>query len=171
MAAAKQETVRRGRHFACQALRVFGGSSKIPDLDEKDRLLLRALRKNARASLVSLARDIDLSRSATHDRITKLEEIGVIRGYTVRVAPEALPNVRAFMTVSYQVGQSHTTVIDEIMQLEGVVANYCVTGDIDTVIYCECETMRQLSDLRDELAGWDSVVSITTRQIIASSED
>ncbi|MCM8557610.1 Lrp/AsnC family transcriptional regulator [Sphingomicrobium sediminis] len=143
----------------------------MADLDEKDRLLLRALRKNARASLVSLARDIDLSRSATHDRISKLEEMGVIRGYTIELAPDALPDVRGFLTISFKVGESHTNVLDEIKQLPGVVAAYCVTGDIDSVIYCECDSIQQLSQLRDELAGWPSVVSITTRQIIASTQD
>ncbi|MFN2099031.1 Lrp/AsnC family transcriptional regulator [Altererythrobacter sp. MF3-039] len=145
--------------------------TKIPDLDAKDRLLVRALRKNSRASLVSLARDVGLSRSATHDRITKMEGNGVIRGYTVRLAPDALPPVRAFLTVTYKVGESQTKVIDQIMQLPGVVSNHCIAGDIDSIIYCEFDTMRELSDLRDELAGWDSVVSITIRQIIASSDD
>lgn len=133
--------------------------------------MLRALRKNARASLVSLARDIGLSRSATHDRITKLEETGVIRGYTINIAPDALPNVRAYMTVNYKVGESQTAVIEDIMNLDGVVYTHCVSGDIDSLIYCECDSMRQLADLRDELAGWDSVVSITMRQVIASSQD
>ena len=162
------EIVRRSRRFG--RVPIDGGAA-IPDLDEKDRLLLRALRKNARASLVSLARDIGLSRSATHDRITKLEETGVIRGYTIDVAPDALPDVRAYMTVNYKVGESQTAVIEDIMRLDGVVYTHCISGDIDSLIYCECDSMRQLSALRDELAGWDSVVSITIRQIIASSSD
>ena len=147
------------------------GGKQISDLDEKDRLLLRALRTNARVSLVALAREIDLSRSATHDRIARLEENGVIRGYTVNLAPAALPEVRAFMTVTFKVEESQTTVLDRIKLLPGVEAAYCVSGDIDSIIYCECDSIRQLSDLRDTLAGWDSVVSITIRQIIASSLD
>ncbi len=115
--------------------------------------MLRALRKNARASLVSLARDISLSRSATHDRIAKLEEAGVIRGYTIDVAPDALPDVRAYMTVNYKVGESQTAVIADIMRLDGVAYTHCITGDIDSLIYCECDSMRQLADLRDELAS------------------
>ena len=120
---------------------------------------------------MALARDIGLSRSATHDRIAKLEETGVIRGYTIRLAPDAMPDVRAYLTVTFKVGESHTSVLDDIKLLPGVVAAYCVSGDIDSFIYCECDSMRQLSELRDTLAGWDSVVSITTRQIIASSLD
>lgn len=143
----------------------------IFDIDEKDRVLLRALKRNARARLVALAREVGLSRSATHDRITKLEELGVIQGYTIKIASEALPEVKAFLTVTYKVGESQTAVIDEIMKLPGVEANYCISGDIDSLIYCECESMRELADLRDEIAGWSSVTHIATRQILASSKD
>lgn len=163
-----QETVRPNRQYGGAH---SPGGKPIPDLDEKDRLLLAALRKNARASLVALARDIDLSRSATHDRITRLEEAGVIRGYTIRQAPETLPDVRAYITVTFKVGESQTSVLDEIKRLPGVVSCHCVSGDIDSIIYCECESTAELSQLRDELAGWESVTAITIRQIIASSVD
>jgi len=167
MMSVKPENLRPNRR--CVGAIEEGG--RISELDEKDRLLLRALRSNARASLVALAREIGLSRSATHDRITKLEESKVIRGYTIRQDPIALPDVRAFLTVSFKVGESQTSVVDEIKQLPGVVASYCVSGDIDSIIYCECDSMHELSLLRDELASWQSVVSITIRQIIASSLD
>ena len=133
--------------------------------------MLRALRQNARASLVALAREIGLSRSATHDRITRLEETGVIRGYIIQQSPETLPDVRAFLTVTFKVGESQTSVLDDIKLLPGVVSSYCVSGDIDSIIYCECDSITQLSELRDELAGWPSVTAITIRQIIASSLD
>ncbi|MEO1324964.1 MAG: winged helix-turn-helix transcriptional regulator, partial [Pseudomonadota bacterium] len=60
-------------------------------LDEKDRKLLAALKQDSRASLVALAREIDLSRSATHDRITRLEERGIIQGYTIIERPDVSP--------------------------------------------------------------------------------
>ena len=139
------------------------------NLDPKDLLLLKALKKNARASLVSLARDIDLSRSATHDRITKLEEAGVINGYTINIDDEALSTIRAFMTVQFKTGAGKTDEVREICQIPGVVSANCVTGDIDMIIYCECDAIGELAFIRDKVAEFDGVTHVSTRQILSTS--
>ncbi len=138
-------------------------------LDPKDLLLLRALKKNARASLVSLAREIDLSRSATHDRIAKLEEAGVIAGYTIEVDDEALPTIRAFMTIQFEIGAGQTDVVTAISELPGVESANCVTGDIDMIVYCECDSMSALAHIRDAIAQFDGVTHVSTRQILSTS--
>lgn len=140
------------------------------DLDAKDLVLLQSLRRNSRASLVSLAREIDLSRSATHDRITRLEELGVIRRYTIDVERSALPNARAFFSVSFTSGTAQTTLAPQIHAMDGVEAAYCLSGDIDMLVYCECETNEELSLLRDALASLPDVTAIVTRPILATSQ-
>ncbi len=139
------------------------------NLDSKDLALLKALKQNARASLVALARDIDLSRSATHDRILKLEEAGVIKKYTVEIDKTVLQPVRAFMTLQFSSPAAQRDLVPAIHQLPGVAAAYCLAGDIDMFVYCECETAIELSDLRDQLAEFDGVSHISTRHILASS--
>jgi len=52
-------------------------------LDDKDERLLQALERNSRASVVDLARRIGLSRSATQERLGKLESAGIIARYTI----------------------------------------------------------------------------------------
>jgi Lrp/AsnC family leucine-responsive transcriptional regulator len=59
-------------------------------MDRVDRLLLDALRANARATYAELARVVGLSAPAAHERVAKLEAGGVIAGYHAAVAPEAL---------------------------------------------------------------------------------
>jgi Lrp/AsnC family leucine-responsive transcriptional regulator len=59
-------------------------------MDRVDRLLLDALRANARATYAELARVVGLSAPAAHERVAKLEAAGVITGYHAAVAPEAL---------------------------------------------------------------------------------
>jgi Lrp/AsnC family leucine-responsive transcriptional regulator len=59
-------------------------------VDQVDRLLLDALRANARATYAELARIVGLSAPAAHERVGKLEAAGVITGYHAAVAPEAL---------------------------------------------------------------------------------
>ena len=59
-------------------------------LDDKDHILIGALRRNARESLVGLARTVGLSRSATQERMRRLEREGIIRGYTVDLAADSV---------------------------------------------------------------------------------
>lgn len=138
-------------------------------LDAKDRLLIRALKRNARASLVALSREIDLSRSATHDRILKLEEQGFIRRYTIDVARDALPPVRAFLSVQLANDFAQTKLVDVIHAIEGVEAAYYLSGDIDILVYCECDSDADLGALRDNVAGLEGVTSVRTRPVLATS--
>ncbi len=59
-------------------------------MDDIDRILLRTLRNNARASYAELARQVGLSAPAVHDRVDKLEATGVITGYHAAIAPSVL---------------------------------------------------------------------------------
>ncbi|WP_026443052.1 Lrp/AsnC family transcriptional regulator [Pseudacidobacterium ailaaui] len=59
-------------------------------LDKYGRKLLEELQKDARASYAELGRRIGLSPSATAERLRRLEEAGVIRGYSVEIDRKAL---------------------------------------------------------------------------------
>jgi Lrp/AsnC family leucine-responsive transcriptional regulator len=59
-------------------------------LDPTNRRLLDALSADARTSMVELGRRVGMSAPAVRDRIARLEEAGVIRGYRVDVDPAAL---------------------------------------------------------------------------------
>jgi Lrp/AsnC family leucine-responsive transcriptional regulator len=59
-------------------------------LDEHARNLLAELAANARASYADLGRRVGLSPSAVAERMRRMEEDGIIKGYSVEIAPEAL---------------------------------------------------------------------------------
>ncbi len=62
----------------------------IEILDDHGRKLLDELRRDARASFADLGRRIGLSASATAERLRRMEDAGIIRGYTVEIDREAL---------------------------------------------------------------------------------
>jgi Lrp/AsnC family transcriptional regulator, leucine-responsive regulatory protein len=59
-------------------------------MDEIDRRILRLLQRDGRITNVELARRANLSTAATHDRVRRLREAGVIEGYGVRLNPARL---------------------------------------------------------------------------------
>ncbi|MGD6219691.1 winged helix-turn-helix transcriptional regulator, partial [Xanthomonas citri pv. citri] len=54
-------------------------------MDEIDKRLLRLLQRDGRMTNVELARQAHLSPPATHERIRRLQQDGVIEGYSVRL--------------------------------------------------------------------------------------
>ena len=50
-------------------------------MDERDRRLLDLLRRDARQPIVGLAKALNLSRSATQERLAKLQSAGIIDGF------------------------------------------------------------------------------------------
>ena len=59
-------------------------------LDDRNRKLLAALMKNPRAPIATLARRVGLSAPAVRERLLRLEEGGVIKGWRVELDPKAL---------------------------------------------------------------------------------
>ena len=59
-------------------------------MEEIDRAIVPALTTDGRLSYTDLAEKVGLSVSAVHQRVRRLEQRGVIRGYAARVAYEAL---------------------------------------------------------------------------------
>jgi DNA-binding Lrp family transcriptional regulator len=57
-------------------------------LTDLDRQLLSMLRQDSRQPVTKLAADLGLSRANVYARLSRLEEVGVIQGYTVRLGSD-----------------------------------------------------------------------------------
>ena len=122
-------------------------------LDRHDLALLRALQRNARASLQELSAEVGLSSSPCWARIKRMESVGVIRGYTVRVDPAS---IGLSETVIVQVTlESHTdeTLYDFgriLEQIPEVMEAYLVSGDYDYYIRIAVKDTRDYERLLRE---------------------
>src|SRR3712207_5923930 len=83
------------------ALAVRRSPGTLRSVEETDREIVRLLARDGRMSYTDLARATGLSTSAVHRGVRRLEQRGVIRGYTAVVAGEAvgLP-LTAFISVT-----------------------------------------------------------------------
>ena len=71
----------------------------MKNLDAMDRSILRALQENGRLTNTELADRINLSQTATAERVKRLTREGYILGYSARLSPKMLD--RAMLAVSY----------------------------------------------------------------------
>ncbi|MDX1645856.1 MAG: Lrp/AsnC family transcriptional regulator [Longimicrobiales bacterium] len=101
-------------------------------LDDIDRSILQLLKDDARIANAAIARAVGLAPSAVFQRIKKLEEQGVIRGYHAHLDPAAVDQgLLAFVAVQTGEGArakqtaSVLSRIDEVMEVHRVVGQDC----------------------------------------------
>ncbi len=93
-------------------------------LDRIDRRILQLLREDGRMPVAAIAKQVKLSPPAVHDRIKKLEQQGVIAGYSVVLDPNILERSHvAFILVTLSEG-------DEFARDEPIVARICDEPDV-----------------------------------------
>lgn len=98
-----------------------------------DRKLVNALLNDGRASLRSLAEDLDVSVTTVSNHLSDLEERGVIRGYTPKVDYDALGyDVTAIIQLKVE-GSSLPEITDRLREHRHMVSVYEVTGDHDII--------------------------------------
>lgn len=119
----------------------------VRPLDAIDRMILRMLQEDGRASIRSVADRVHVSRANAYARINRLIEDGVIRGFTARVDHErAGHGASAYITLKI-VQNSWRTVREKLVTLPGVVHIALVSGDFDVLLLVHTVDNRSLREL------------------------
>ena len=106
-------------------------------LDEKDRAILMELQKDARRSTKAIAKDLNIPRATVHERIKRMMDKGVIRGFTVIPDYAQLGEpVTAFVLVSFLPNNevSQRELAGKIAGLVGVQEVHLISGEHDILI-------------------------------------
>ena len=95
-------------------------------MDKLDYRILNILKENGRETASDISKAIHLSVSAVLDRIKKMEEAGIIKGYTVRVDAKALGNdVTALMEISLEHPRFHDSFTEVILEHPNILRLNC----------------------------------------------
>jgi Lrp/AsnC family leucine-responsive transcriptional regulator len=99
-------------------------------MEEIDRQILRLLSQDGRMSFTDLGRATGLSTSAVHQRVRRLEQRGIIRGYTAVVQSEAvdLP-LTAFVSVTPLDHSAPDDIPERLVPIAEIESCYSVAGD------------------------------------------
>lgn len=139
------------------------------NLDQTDTRLLELLRANAREPTASLARKLDLSRSAIQDRIARLERDGVIAGYTIRMGDD-VPDDRLQAIVRFTVDPKYTSaIIKSITDYPEAKSCYSVSGAFDLVVVVGADTAVKLNEVLRDFGNFTGVER-TTSSIVLSCD-
>jgi len=120
-------------------------------MDEIDQKILKILMRDARISQKELAAKVGLSAPGAAERVRRLEERGIIRGFTIDVDPEALGYpLQAIVRIRPLPGKLHI-----VQQLISEIPEFgeCdkVTGDDCFVARLYVRSMGELDGLLDQI--------------------
>ncbi|PFO75682.1 transcriptional regulator [Bacillus cereus] len=107
-------------------------------LDDTDKKILRELSKNGRISMKELGEKVHLTGQATSSRVIKLEENGVIEGYTIKLNKQksGYP-VHTFINI-YTKSVQHQPYLSFIKtQHEYIVNNFKISGEGCYLLECK----------------------------------
>ncbi len=128
-------------------------------MDSFGRSLLKELQDNARLSVAELARRVGLSATATAERMKQMEELGILRGYTVEMDRAALGlEVLAFIRMTCD-GQHYFRLIDFIQNLEEVRECHHLTGGDAFLLKVTTDSMASLEALIEALLPYGNPVT------------
>ena len=134
-------------------------------LDATNIELLRELEADARLSLAELGRRVGLSSPAVADRLERLEEAGVIRGYRAEIDPRALGYELAVVLRIRPAPRELKKVAELAQRTPEVVECHRITGDDCYLMKAHVRDVEHMEEVIDRFA----IYGQTTTSIVQSS--
>jgi DNA-binding Lrp family transcriptional regulator len=117
-------------------------------LDALDMQVVELLRADARLSTRAIARELGVAAGTIADRVSRLEEAGVIRGYSATIDDSRLGRPLGFV-IGLQITQGNDlgSVLDELIALPEVDDVFVVTGQWDLLVHGRVRDPEHLNEL------------------------
>jgi DNA-binding Lrp family transcriptional regulator len=133
-----------------------------------DQRIVSCLVANARSSYAEIGKVVGLSAPAVKRRVDRLLDLGVLRGFTAVVDPEALGwGTEAFVEVHCQGNVTPARIRARLEPLPEVMAAYTVTGAADAIVHLRAANIHQLETALERLRGLE-IIDRTVSTVVLS---
>ena len=136
-------------------------------MDATDRRLLALLQQNARRSVTALGKELNLSRTAVHARLARLERDGVVLGYAAVLREPSVGGLSAIVSLRFGLRPCNL-VLDRINSWPEILQGYSTAGSTDAVLVVRVASAGALSDLADRLRAVPGIDNVETTLVLSS---
>ena len=138
-------------------------------MDATDRQIVALLRENARRSFKDIGRNVGLSAPAVKRRVDRLEEDGVVRGYTAVIDPHAFGwHAEAFVDL-YCEGSMSGEAIKRVVETEPRVASaHTVAGEASAMLHVMAEDTKDLELALERIRNTDGISRTVTEVVLST---
>ena len=126
-------------------------------ITEKDEELLSILRCNARASVSDIARATGVSRTAIQNRLTRLENSGVIKAYSIVLGSE-YSNKLISANVSLKVNPNlRRNICIALRKIHNISHIYSISGEYDLLATIQAQTLEKLNEILNIVCSLEGI--------------
>lgn len=137
-------------------------------MDDVDHRLIALLRDNARTPVSTLAQKLHVSRGTVQNRLARLEEQGVVVGYTVRLRPDAEPRgIRAWMNIEIE-GNTARRVLQSLRGEPAIQALHTTNGRWDIVAELRAENLEDFDRALERIRLIPGIANTETNILLSS---
>lgn len=141
-------------------------------MEDVDRAIVAALSADGRRSFTDLSRETGLSVSAVHQRVRRLEQRGVIRGYrAVTDAEELGLSLTAFVSITPIDPAAPDDAPDRLAHLNAIEACHSVAGDESYILKVRVRSPSALETLLQDIRAAANVSTRTSVVLSTPFED
>jgi Lrp/AsnC family leucine-responsive transcriptional regulator len=142
-------------------------------MDDLDKKILNILAEHGRVTWSELANSLGLSSPAAAERVKKLEEKGIIKGYTTVMDADTLGiEITAFIFVTisdYKKKEEFIALIDELPEIQEC---HHIAGEEDFLLKVRCRSIKYLDSLIcEKLKGQEMVARTKTNVVLSTDKD
>lgn len=141
----------------------------IAGFDEIDNQILTLLQQNARQSYTELAAHVGLSRIAVKNRVTALEELGVIQGYKAIIDPKAVEGSIEFVITLCPRSETYDYAIKVLGRSKYITKLYATTGEYKILAHGIVHSSKELDAYYQNVRKIFTDVRYLSFDIIAST--
>ena len=141
-------------------------------LDEIDLKILKYLQNDGRKTASKIARKLDLTVPTITDRIKKLQDSSVIKGFQAVIDSKSVSlDVSAVITIISSSSNNHQIVIKKAVECPEVVQCFSTTGMGSLLLWVSTKNSKSLEELLRKIQSWPDVTRTETQIILSSYKD
>ena len=141
-------------------------------LDDIDQQILLILQNDGRETASHIAEKIKLSVPAAAERIKKLQESGIIKGFRAVLNPKMLGmDISALITVVSDSSRFYEKVVNKAIDEPEVIRCFSTTGDGSHVLLVLTKNTHSLEILLRKIQSWPGVIRTNTQLILSSYKE
>ena len=141
-------------------------------MDRTDREILKFLNQNARMTASAIASRVNLSVSAVTERIHKLEEQGVILGYSLHIDEKTMGHpIRAYLEVTLEAPHHADDFLRTVLVREEILRCDHLAGEFDFLLLAQAPNVDTIHQLHHTLKSLPGVKQIRVRFIMKTEKN
>jgi Lrp/AsnC family transcriptional regulator for asnA, asnC and gidA len=136
--------------------------SRQMELDEADHKILRELQLDARISFKTIAQKVGVSEATVFVRVRKMQERGVIRGFSAIIDPKAVGKDLTAIVLVRANPKAFPGTLDALKKFDDIYEIYDVTGEYYSILKIRTSGTEDLGRIMDAIGNIDGISGTET---------